>query len=154
MELSAIAAVPEPARHVCNRRAPLPDRIGGTRQAADDCYQETWLSALRAYPPLTATENLRAWVLTIAHRKAIDHYRSGRRAPEVPAAELPETAARSTPAPNAWQRTPIWPAVALLPPKQRMAVALRYALDADYPTVAAAMGDYRGRGAAAMFTRV
>src|SRR5438876_483340 len=56
---------------------------------ADDCYQETWLSALAAYPRLRDASNLRAWILTIAHRKAIDHTRSrARRA--VPVAEVGE----------------------------------------------------------------
>src|SRR6476620_1555932 len=53
---------------------------------ADDCYQETWLAALRAYPQLRDASNLRSWILTIAHHKAIDTLRSrGRRA--VPVAE-------------------------------------------------------------------
>jgi predicted RNA polymerase sigma factor len=38
---------------------------------AEDCYQETWIAALRAYPRLAHGENLRGWVLTIAGRKAI-----------------------------------------------------------------------------------
>ena len=42
---------------------------------ADDCFQETFISALRAYPRLRANSNLRAWVLTIAHRKALDCHR-------------------------------------------------------------------------------
>ena len=42
---------------------------------AEDCLQETFLAALRAYPRAEAT-NLRAWVLTIARRKAIDHHRA------------------------------------------------------------------------------
>jgi len=106
-------------------------------QAADDCYQETWLSALRAYPRLHSAENLRGWLLTIAHRKAIDHERSRRRA-AVPAADLPDRGTLDA----GIERTAesVWPAVAVLPPKQRMAVALRYALDADYATVASAMG--------------
>jgi RNA polymerase sigma factor (sigma-70 family) len=107
------------------------------RDAADDCYQETWVSALRAYPRLTHAENLRGWLLTIAHRKAVDHGRSRQRA-AWPAAELPEL-------PSAGLTTDalgksVWPAVAGLPAKQRQAVALRYALDADYATVAATMG--------------
>src|ERR1700689_3917360 len=58
---------------------------------ADDCYQETWLSALRAYPRLRDASNLRSWILTIAHRKAIDHLRSrARRA--TPIAEIAELA--------------------------------------------------------------
>jgi RNA polymerase sigma factor (sigma-70 family) len=51
------------------------------RNDADDCYQETWIAALRAYPGLVEASNLRSWILTIAHHKAIDHIRArGRRA--------------------------------------------------------------------------
>ncbi|HTW11508.1 MAG TPA: sigma-70 family RNA polymerase sigma factor, partial [Solirubrobacteraceae bacterium] len=64
---------------------------------------------------------------------AIDHLRSRQRA-AVPAAELPEIPVRdSDPGDSPW------PVVAQLPPKQRMAVALRYALDADYTAIAATM---------------
>ena len=48
---------------------------------AEDCFQETFIAALRAYPRLEHARNLRSWLLTIAHRKAIDHHRArGRRA--------------------------------------------------------------------------
>ena len=33
---------------------------------ADDCWQETMLSALRAYPGLRHQSNLRGWMLRIA----------------------------------------------------------------------------------------
>jgi len=101
---------------------------------ADDCYQETWLAALRAYPRLRDAANLRGWLLTIAHRKAIDHVRRHRRA-AVPAGELPEVATED----RERDGSGIWTAVRALPPKQRMAVALRYAVDADYVAIAAAM---------------
>ena len=39
---------------------------------AEDCFQETFIAALRAYPRLEHTHNLRSWLLTIAHRKAIE----------------------------------------------------------------------------------
>ena len=37
---------------------------------AEDCFQETFLSALRAYPRLRDGEALDRWVLRIASRKA------------------------------------------------------------------------------------
>src|SRR5947209_1568710 len=43
---------------------------------AEDCFQETFIAALRAYPRVRADSNLRAWVLTIAHRKALDAHRA------------------------------------------------------------------------------
>lgn len=103
---------------------------------ADDCYQETWLSALRAYPRLREATNLRGWLLTIAHRKAIDHARRRARVP-VPAGDgLPEVPVHEHQADDSG----LWAAVRRLPAKQRSAVALRYVLDADYVVISTAMG--------------
>ncbi len=101
---------------------------------ADDCYQETWISALRAYPHLQHATNLRGWLLTIAARKAIDLHRARGRA-AVTMADLPEHGHVDRP-----DDDPVWEAVARLPPKQRAAVVLRFLLDAEYATVAASMG--------------
>ncbi len=103
------------------------------RQAADDCFQETFLAALRAYPR-TRVENPRAWVLTIAHRKAIDHFRARKRQP-VPVEELPEVPV----APTEPRDDSVWRHVGALPPKQRAAVLLRFAGDLSHREVAAAM---------------
>lgn len=103
------------------------------RADADDCYQETWLAALRAYPQLRDAANLRAWLLTIAQRKAIDHFR--RKARDVPVAEPP-----AGHAPDPRPDGAVWAAVRALAPKQRTALALRYALDADYATISQTMG--------------
>jgi RNA polymerase sigma factor (sigma-70 family) len=107
---------------------------------ADDCYQETWLSALRAYPKLRDGSNLRSWLLTIAHRKVIDHARARRRQ-AVPVGEVPETPA--TPPAPAGAGDPdhgVWTAVRDLPPKQRTALAMRYVTDAGYDEISSAMG--------------
>jgi RNA polymerase sigma factor (sigma-70 family) len=101
---------------------------------AEDCFQETFLAALRAYPRLEDDSNLRGWLLTIAHRKAIDHHRARRRRP-APVGEAPEIAVRD-PEPGGG----IWSAVAALPPKQRTAVALRFACDMPHREIAAALG--------------
>src|ERR1700743_3467544 len=61
------------------------------RDGAEDAFQETFLAALRAYPGLRDARNLRGWLVTIAHRKAIDHRRARGRAP-VPVAEVREEA--------------------------------------------------------------
>ena len=61
------------------------------RDDAEDCFQETFLSALRAYPKLSDSGNLRGWLITIAHRKAIDHHRASGRRP-LPVAEVAEVA--------------------------------------------------------------
>jgi DNA-directed RNA polymerase specialized sigma24 family protein len=45
---------------------------------ADDAWSETFLAALRAYPDLPADANVEAWLVTIAHRKAVAyHYLAG-----------------------------------------------------------------------------
>lgn len=102
---------------------------------ADDCFQETFLSALRAYPRLARDSNLRAWVLTIAHRKGMDAHRSRARRP-VPVEELPERAV----APESNGRPEVWAQVRELPPKQRAAVAYRFVSDLSYREIGAAMG--------------
>lgn len=106
------------------------------RDGADDCFQETFMAALRAYPKLGDTGNLRGWLLTIAHRKAIDHHRARGRNP-VPVAEVAEVAVENgIPEPD--ER--LWAAVGALPPKQRAAVALRYGSDLPHNEIGAALG--------------
>jgi RNA polymerase sigma factor (sigma-70 family) len=104
---------------------------------AEDCYQETFLSALRAYPELGEASQLRAWLMTIAHHKAIDHVRArGRRA--TPAAD-PESLAAGEPDPTPAGLDPIWARVAALPDKQRTAVALRFLGDLSHAEIGTAM---------------
>ena len=92
------------------------------------------MAALRAYPRLRDAANLRSWVLTIAHRKAIDHLRSRRRE-ALPVSDVPER-----PAPPAPERDDgLWALVAGLPTKQRTALALRYVAGAQYTEISAVM---------------
>ncbi len=103
--------------------------------AADDCYQETWLAALRAYPRLRDASNLRSWIFTVAHRKAIDHIRARGRA-AVPVADVDA----GTTGPPEVREEEVWALVRSLPNKQRTAIALRYVADAGYPEISAVMG--------------
>jgi len=105
------------------------------RQAADDCFQETFLSALRAYPRLRDASNLRGWLFTIATRKALDHWRGERRRP-LPVEQLPEPVAPEHPDGD----SELWTAVGSLPPMQRAAVIHRYVLDLPYAEIADALG--------------
>jgi RNA polymerase sigma factor (sigma-70 family) len=113
------------------------------RTAADDCYQETWLAALRAYPRLRNADNLRSWLLTIAHRKSIDYVRARNRQ-AVPVADVPEPAgAYGTAYPArliADGDDELWALVRELPPKQRTALALRYVFDAAHAEIGSVMG--------------
>ncbi len=108
------------------------------RNEAEDCFQETFIAALRAYPRLRADSNLRAWVLTIAHRKALDAHR-GRARRAVPVADpaaIEEPSTQSRPAPD----EALWDAVGDLPARQRSAVVLRYVGDLPHSDIAAAIG--------------
>jgi RNA polymerase sigma factor (sigma-70 family) len=130
--------------HAADVMAVLRGAVG--RADAEDCFQETFLAALRAYPKLSDGRNLRGWLFTIAHRKAIDHHRANGRRP-LPAGEPVEVGDRA-PRPGAAEAAGgglereegLWELVGALPPKQRAAVALRYACDLPHAEIAAALG--------------
>lgn len=103
---------------------------------ADDCFQETFMKALRAYDGVVDDGDLRGWVLTIARRTAIDAIRARRRRPD-PVAEPDGAQVDGTPEPG---DPALWAAVRALPPRQREAVALRYVGDLSYREVGVAMG--------------
>jgi RNA polymerase sigma factor (sigma-70 family) len=106
-------------------------------EEADDCFQDTFLAALRAYPKLTDASRLDRWILRIASRKAIDHHRAaGRRA--VPTGEVPDRPA--PPGGRPGFDGDLAAAVASLPPKQRVAVVHRHVLDRSYADVAEILG--------------
>ena len=106
------------------------------RSEADDCFQETWIAALRAYPKLRRADNLRAWLLRIAHNKAMDLHRSRGRRP-VPVESVPERAAAGAGSDHLAEQEPeLWEAVRGLPPKQRTAVVCRTVLGMPYEELA------------------
>lgn len=105
---------------------------------AEDLFQETLISALRSYPRLGHARNLRSWLLTIAHNKAIDHHRAGSRR-ALPSGGAEEVG-RQRGAPDvaieaASNETDIWRIVGTLPTKQRSAVLLRFAGDMSYTRI-------------------
>jgi RNA polymerase sigma factor (sigma-70 family) len=107
---------------------------------ADDAWSETFLSAMKAYPDLPDDANVEAWLVTIAHRKAIDVTRAaGRRA--VPVAETPDIVAAGTAdSPASSMDSDLAGAVAGLPAKQKQAVAYHYLAGLPYADVAAILG--------------
>jgi RNA polymerase sigma factor (sigma-70 family) len=104
---------------------------------AEDAWSETFLAALRAYPRLDEGANVEAWLVTIAHRKAIDATRAAARRP-VAAGSLPERPA-STGRPEDWDGD-LWAALAALPAKQRAAVAYHYLAGLPYAQIAEITG--------------
>jgi RNA polymerase sigma factor (sigma-70 family) len=117
---------------------------------AEDCFQETFIAALRAYPELRPDSNLRAWVLTIAQRKALDVHRArARRALPVadPAdvetsnsASLGSSASSSASEPAPAHDELLWAAVGELPERQRSAVVLRFVADMRHREIAESIG--------------
>ena len=104
---------------------------------AEDCLQETLLSALRAYPRLRHADNLRAWLYTIAHRKATDAVRSRQRHR---AGDLDGVADRLPSPAQGHLDDGLWSSVRALPPKQRAALVHRFVFDLAYREVGARMG--------------
>ena len=112
---------------------------------AQDAWSESFLAALRAYPDLPETANVEAWLVTIAHRKAIDLIRARQRRP-APVEDVPEpaTASHATTAPPAIPGVAgdddLWQAVRELPDKQRQAVAYHYVAGLPYAEIAGILG--------------
>ena len=105
---------------------------------AEDAWSETFLSALRAYPDLPPDANVEAWLVTIAHRRAIDAGRArSRRA--VPTETLPDRpAAHADPG----ARDPdLWTALQRLPTKQRHAVAYHHLAGLPFAEIAELLGN-------------
>ena len=78
-----------------------------------------------------------AWLVTIAHRKAIDQVRAARRR----AITVPELPDRPGPDDVAWSDgTGLWDALRALPLKQRQTVAYHYLVGMPYREIAAIVG--------------
>jgi RNA polymerase sigma factor (sigma-70 family) len=99
---------------------------------ADDAWSEAFLAAMKAYPELPADANVEAWLVTIAHRKAIDITRASARR----AILVPDTPDRPMPT-NDDHHFELTEAVAALPTKQRQAVAYHYLAGLPYAEIAA-----------------
>ena len=104
--------------------------------AAEDAWSETFLAALRAYPQLPAGSDVRAWLVTIAHRKAVDAHRAARRR-ALPTDLLPERSSGEHPGDG---RADVWEAVAALPERQRLCVAYHHLAGLPYADVADLVG--------------
>jgi RNA polymerase sigma factor (sigma-70 family) len=100
---------------------------------AEDAWSETFLSAMRAYPQLDANANVEAWLVTIAHRRAIDIGRAITRAP-APVDAIPETGHTDSHDPD------LWAVLEVLPDKQRRTLAYRYLAGLPYAEIAGLLG--------------
>ncbi|HEV7627955.1 MAG TPA: sigma-70 family RNA polymerase sigma factor [Streptomyces sp.] len=121
---------------------------------AEDAWSETFLAALKAYPGLPEDARVEAWLVTIAHRKAIDIFRANSRRP-IAVEEVPEPArdggrtgsdlwAGERTTVDAWDGESwagdLWDALKALPQRQRSAVAYHYLVGLPYKEIAAITG--------------
>jgi RNA polymerase sigma factor (sigma-70 family) len=107
---------------------------------AEDAWADTFLAALEAYPRLASGSNVKAWLITIAHRKAIDIKRKQARAPML-VEQLPDAPSNES---AGGRDNDLWRALAALPRKQREAVAYHYLAGLPYKEIAAITGSNAG----------
>jgi RNA polymerase sigma factor (sigma-70 family) len=104
---------------------------------AEDAWSETFIAALRAYPDLPADANVEAWLVKIAHNKAVDLTRANARRP-VAVAELPDRPSDAE-QPQDWDE-PLWEALKALPDRQRQTVAYHHVAGLPYKEIAELIG--------------
>src|SRR5579875_382187 len=139
----------EPFERVVERFGPMVLRVCSAvvgPAAAEDAWSETFLAALRGYPRLRPGSSVEAWLVTIAHRKAIDQARAAARGP-VPAGGLDDLAGPAGPAGPAGsdgipggRESELWADLRALPLRQRECVAYHYLAGLPYAEIAAIVG--------------
>jgi RNA polymerase sigma-70 factor, ECF subfamily len=119
----------------------------GSADRADDAAQEAFARAYRAYASYDATQSFAAWVMSIARNYCLDLLRRGSKERALFGSEAEEAAAAEAPgvdglgaALTAERATAVNAAVAKLPERYRVPLALAYFGDADYDDIAKTLG--------------
>lgn len=111
---------------------------------AEDCLQETFLRAYRAYPRLNGQANYRAWLYKIATNTARTHLKRRARSAARTVDLDPELLHSETHLGDGLDRrqtlAAVDQAVQALPHRQRAALILRNYQELSYPAIAAALG--------------
>lgn len=114
--------------------------IVGSREAAEDCAQEAFARAYRAWPAWSGTVPAEAWLHRIAVNTAIS-YRRKEQIRSLPSLIMRLGGAPPPPDPTqSAERGTLLPELRRLPPKQAAAVVLRYYHGYSNREVAAALG--------------
>ncbi|KAA0918213.1 RNA polymerase sigma factor [Dietzia sp. ANT_WB102] len=117
---------------------------------ADDAWSETFISALRAWPGLPEDTDVEAWLVRVAHRRAVDVVRRSAR-DAVPGGAADDIAVLDARAQRAGgtqvaesdddvSDSHVWEVVAALPTRQRVCVAYRYLGGLRYAEIAELTG--------------
>jgi RNA polymerase sigma-70 factor (ECF subfamily) len=115
----------------------------GGRDGADDVAQEVAITALQNLRRLRDPERLDAWVHRIAVRRTLDALTRAQRS-ELQAEPPHGTVNLSESPESVAGRLALREALAALPPRQRIALALRYVHDLTDAEIADALGCRRG----------
>ena len=106
------------------------------RELADDLTQETYLRAFRGLSGFAGRASARSWLLSIARRVVIDHYRAAAVRPRTEASDdLPAHAAHSA-GPDVAEAVALRELVRDLPPDRREAFVLTQVLGLSYAEAA------------------
>jgi RNA polymerase sigma-70 factor (ECF subfamily) len=111
--------------------------LSGDPDVARDATDEAFVRALDAWDRVRSFDSPTGWVYRVA-LNALRRSKRRRAFERQVAHREPRTTADPLP------HTEVWDAVRLLPPRQRVAIALRYVADLPEADVAAAMGVTRG----------
>jgi RNA polymerase sigma-70 factor, ECF subfamily len=119
----------------------------GSAERAEDAAQEAFARAYRSYASYDPAQSFAAWIMSIARNHCLDLLRRrgkertlfGNEAEEIEAAEAPGVDGLGA-ALSAERATAVNAAVASLPEKYRVPLALAYFADADYDDIATTLG--------------
>jgi RNA polymerase sigma-70 factor (ECF subfamily) len=118
-------------------------RLLYNEQDAEDCLQETFLRAYRAFPRFSPGGNARAWLYTIATNTARTYWKQNQK--NNPLQEVPATTPHPAPGPEEsvqWSvfLSEVLDAVNQLPGKQRSAIILRKYQECSYQEIGEILG--------------
>lgn len=111
-------------------------RCGGRRDVAHDLTQETFLSAVRALRSGAAVKAPLPWIVAIARRRLVDHYRRQRRGRRLLTTLQGAVQEPQVPQPVTSGEVQLIEALEALPSHYRLALILRYVDDLSVAEVA------------------
>jgi len=119
-------------------------RCGGRREVAEDLTQEAFMSAIRSLRKGADVEAPLPWIVSIARRRLVDHYRAERRRRDkIDRFRVLAAADHQLADADASPEARLMTALERVPPVQRSALVLRYVDDLPVKVVARLIGKSR-----------